>query len=193
MIPLISIDKMKEMIKSISLVRRGDTFKLSLGSVAYFCTDASVLASNASRGTTLFRPRRADEYSYPEAPTNFRVDTFIVRMKKRIRYDQPSLDREIEELAHQFVSYETTEVLKRIKNAEDVVYAEGDEVARLQKFFDDLNKSVVVLRLGETIDLSKNFTLVVRTDLYAEVFDDPVKLTMDIALGEDVGFFYNVD
>jgi hypothetical protein len=111
-------------------------------------------------------------------------------MRKRIGYDQMAyLDLEIEKMGRQFATFETNEVLKRIKAVDDVVYAEGDEVARLQKFFNDLNKPVAVLQSGKIIDMGENFTLVVRTDLCAEVFDDPIRMSADIAIWEDVGFF----
>jgi hypothetical protein len=191
---MINTNKIKQIIDFQSDARRGNVEKLPLGAVNYYTTDKPVIASNGE-GTAIFRP----EYSYSKKmgvfpSANFRVDTFIVCVKKVIKYSEMDfLDIHLDKMARQFAAAETAEVIKRIRAVEDVIYAPSDDVVRLQKFFDDLNRPVAVLQQGKIVDMGNNFNLVVRTDLCAEIFDEPLQMRKIIALWEDVGFFCDVD
>lgn len=191
MIPTIPITRIQNTIESLSQARQGRIEKLPLGSAAFYHTEKPVLASNALHGTMIYKPTVSMTERYGPVPSaNFKVETFVVCVKKKIRYDQMEyLDLELDKMARQFATLETTEVLKRIKAVDDVVFAPEEEVVRLQKFFDDLSRPVAVLRTGKVIDMGDNFTLVVRTDLCAEVFDEPVSQSTIVAVWEDIGFF----
>lgn len=187
----VPITQIKNIVDATSNARRGNVDKLPLGAANYYHTDKPVIASTGSGGTTLYKP--AVVYTkYGVSPSaNFRVDTFIVCVKKKIKYDA-DVDLEFDRMAKQFATFETTEILKRIRSVEDIIYAPGEEVERLQKFFDDLNRPVAVLKTGQVVDMGDNFTLVVRTDICAEVFDEPSTQSHVIAMWEDVGFFCEV-
>lgn len=116
------------------------------------------------------------------------IDTFTV--SKNFLVKDITLDT-IEGVAKQFIDAEHHEVMRRIYNVNELVYAEKDEVANLEKLFKGLGKNVLVLPNKTVIDIEGKFTFWIRKDIEVIVQSHP-SMT-ELIVWEDVGFSYELE
>jgi hypothetical protein len=182
-----------------STIRDGQVRKLMLGEVAIFDTKVPLLVSTRD-GSMVAKPYWSspiydatgriplDGSSLPEVG-RVSVDTFVIAKRFDIIPDDPL---NTEKMKREFQAYEVSQVMKRIKNADDVVYAPDPEIKRLQKFFDDVGKNVAVLSTGKIVELGKDFTLIVRSEPSMETMTDTTTGLLHVVLWEDIGFTYDM-
>jgi len=91
-------------------------------------------------------------------------------------------------LKEKFEVHEVSEVMRRIHNADDIVFAKKKEVANLKKLFKGLGKYVAVLPSLKVVDLGKDFTLYIRKDMEMIVTHDDDRRVTDVTMFEVVGF-----
>jgi len=160
-----------------------------LGEVAIFDTTVPLLVSTRD-GSMVAKPYWSYEADGPGPKVGrVTVDTFVIAKRFDIIPDEPL---NTEKMKREFQAYEVSQVMKRIKNADDVVYAPEPEIKRLQKFFDDVGKNVAVLSTGKIVELGKDFTLIVRSEPSMETMTDTATGLLHVVLWEDIGFTYDM-
>lgn len=172
----------KNILNYPSSIRDGKLRKLSLGEMAvhYNTTDR--------KARSIVSTREGCQVVNIPAEGRCFIETFIIAKNFQIEPGEglPNIDK----IKNEFSRHEVSEVMKRIKNVDEVVYAPNPEIERLQKFFDNVGKKVAVLPDGKIVELDSNFTLLVRSDASLETAMDEATKTMHLVMWEDVGFAY---
>jgi hypothetical protein len=170
-----------------SSVRRGKVRKLMLGELPVYDRTYSSNLSVVSTAKGIA--------CMPQVTTRFCAETFPVCLKTSIPYNQLYLYKSrLGDLMNKFIQREEKEVLARIVQSEDVLFAKNEDVKRLQKFFKGLGKNVAVLPDGKIFDFTENnFELIIRTDVSVDVSNNPSNMTMDLAVWEQIGFVFETD
>lgn len=158
-------------------IRKGRIDCLPQGASASYDMENPCIVST-SDGVRYMKPGRVD------------VTTSIISLKMPIPYNAMYYRN----MSEKFVAHETKTVMDMFaRHADSILYENKEDVNRLQKWFNDLGKPVVVLSKDQILDInSKAFTLVIRQNLSTEVFDNVSKLCSEFVLWEDVGFIYEL-
>lgn len=147
-----------------SSIRDGKLRKLNIGEVATHY-NTSVFAKQI-----IISVREGSNHFELAAGRRTMVDTFVIA--KNFSIDPSGEAPDLDKIKNEFSRHEVSEVMKRIKNVDEVVYASNPEIEKLQKFFDDIGKRVAVLSDGKIVELDSNFTLLVRSDASLETAMD---------------------
>lgn len=153
---------------------RKNIYRLDLGEIAVFDVDRTLIISTDT-GSRVVSPKEYYECL---------VTTFPIMLVQKIPYSKLQAGPNPDLLIKKFLEEEKNQILHRVYNKESVVYADSPDRVRLQEFFDNLGKSVIVLEEGKSLDIM----LVERTPAGVEWLDNPSGLTVDIAIWEDIGF-----
>ena len=153
---------------------RKNIYRLNLGEIAVFDVDRTLIISTDT-GSRVVSPKECDRCL---------VTTFPIMLVQKIPYSKLQAGPNPDLLIKKFLEKEKNQILRRVYNKESVVYADSPDRVRLQEFFDNLGKSVIVLEEGKSLDIM----LVERTPAGVEWLDNPSGLTVDIAIWEDIGF-----
>lgn len=172
-------------LKGSSSIRQGKVTSLQIGEVARFDSRKPTLVTDYVRGAYSMRMVDAKE--------RFVVSTNIIALRKVIPYNtlcDNVLHEVVKDLKDSFAVHEAKTV-HSIMHGREVQFS--DDVKRLQKWFDNLGKDVLVLPREQELRVdTPNFHLVERTGISIETDDNPTQLSMTIGIWEDVGFFYEL-
>ena len=167
---------------STSLFRK-NVHKLMLGEVAVFdCTNPII--KSTKKGSEIFTPKRIYERCV--------VDTFCIDVRKKIRWNDIRSENFYHQLVNDFVRVEEEEIMKRLYNADDIIYDDSPNRKSLQKFFKDLGKNVVILPKEKILDVDMNLRLIVRNDVEAASWQDVSNAATEICIWEEIGFMCDI-
>ena len=148
---------------------RKNTYKLMLGQC--FDYDTPCIASTYS-GSKVTTPN-----------VRFQADTFPICIRQQIPWNTLNAEGiDYQKLAKRFLEEEEKQILWRAQNS--IVRADTADRKRLQKFYDNLGRSVLVLGPEKVLDIQ----LVVRTDVSVETLQDAARMALVVAVWDDVGF-----
>jgi hypothetical protein len=121
------------------------------------------------------------------------ADTFVVCVKSKIRWGdmQHYGWNHCQALVKAFIKEEEKEIIRRVYNADELVFEDAPDRKKLQAFFNHLGRNVIVLPKNKVFDLDRDFNLVVRSDIATFVSQDVNAFATEIAIWEEIGFKYD--